>query len=496
MFQSVKVIGRYLFGDRLGDGAYGKVKEALDIITLQRYAVKIMKNRRIRKIMYGQENVRREIQILRKLNHPNVTRLHDVLYNHAKEKIYMVLEYCHSNLQDMLKAAPQERLPLWQAQHYLVQLLDATAYIHSQGVIHRDIKPSNILIKSGHRLKLSDFGVADLLDMFTDGYECTRSSGTHVFQSPELAAGATTFDGVKVDVWAIGVTLWNMVTGSYPFFDDNVIDLFTSIAKCEYTMPDHLPPSLRNFIARTLTRDPKHRATVWDLQEHPWCRCELQRDADPVELVAKASTVFPYLEAMYEDTPLSDQGDVDEAGFVSPDMIAVSRRSSFGHTSPLIRSRSRSRASNVSPPSSSPQSDRGDRASRGGQGTLRRLWNSLFGSERSTSRERSAGRGNSAGSNISSGAVSIASGGGGGNGGRWKPNSMGQLAVSAISEEQEGEDEDQHQHQHQQRQPARSASTEDLNESRRGSVRSGHDDATERGRSHSSTITRNPDAFL
>eukprot|EP00043_Microstomoeca_roanoka_P014370 m.142564 g.142564 ORF g.142564 m.142564 type:complete len:608 (-) comp15997_c0_seq4:255-2078(-) len=459
---NVKIIGRYLFGDRLGDGSYSKVKEALDVLTLQRYAVKIMKNRRIRKFMYGQENVRREIQILRRLKHKNVTRLHDVLYNHAKEKIYVVLEYCHSNLQDMLKSAPQEKFPLWQAQHYFVQLLDALAYIHSQGVIHRDIKPSNILVQSGDQIKLSDFGVADVLDRFDPSPLCTKSSGTHVFQSPELAEGATSFDGVKVDVWAAGVTLWNLVTGHYPFFDDNVVDLFTNISKCQYEVPSNLPEPLRDLLTRALTRDPTNRASVEQLQRHRWCSQSLPRDEEAVDLVYRPSTVLPYLEMMYDEALVGDAADAEgrQSGLVSPDMVVISRRSSFGPVSPPFRSRSRSRASNVSPPSS-PHSDRSERSSRASS-TLRRLWHSLFG-ERSASRERHGP-------------------------GRHQQGSTGQLAVPAIDEEDAEVEEEL---------PARSVSTENLNDPRRNSTRSNAaDEPTERGRSYSSTITRNPKPFI
>ena len=93
---------RYVMGDVLGEGSYAKVKEAIDSETLVRRAVKIMKKRKLRKIPNGEANVEREIALLQELNHKNVMKLIEVLFNEEKGKIYMVLEYCCAVLKDML----------------------------------------------------------------------------------------------------------------------------------------------------------------------------------------------------------------------------------------------------------------------------------------------------------------------------------------------------------------------------------------------------------
>ncbi|KAH7936486.1 hypothetical protein HPB49_000063 [Dermacentor silvarum] len=110
-----KMVGRYLMGDVLGEGSYGKVKEVLDSETLCRRAVKILKRRKLRKIPNGEQNVQREIQLLRQLSHRNVIRLVEVLHSEQKQKMYMVMEYCVAVLQELLDSAKEHRLPLWQA---------------------------------------------------------------------------------------------------------------------------------------------------------------------------------------------------------------------------------------------------------------------------------------------------------------------------------------------------------------------------------------------
>eukprot|EP00072_Mus_musculus_P041449 XP_006513506.1 PREDICTED: serine/threonine-protein kinase STK11 isoform X4 [Mus musculus] len=110
-----KLIGKYLMGDLLGEGSYGKVKEVLDSETLCRRAVKILKKKKLRRIPNGEANVKKEIQLLRRLRHRNVIQLVDVLYNEEKQKMYMVMEYCVCGMQEMLDSVPEKRFPVCQA---------------------------------------------------------------------------------------------------------------------------------------------------------------------------------------------------------------------------------------------------------------------------------------------------------------------------------------------------------------------------------------------
>lgn len=94
-----KMVGKYVMGDALGEGSYGKVKEMLDSESLCRRAVKILKKRKLRRIPNGEQNVQREIQLLRILRHKNVIELVDVMYNDEKQKMYLVMEFCVGVLQ-------------------------------------------------------------------------------------------------------------------------------------------------------------------------------------------------------------------------------------------------------------------------------------------------------------------------------------------------------------------------------------------------------------
>ncbi|XP_075752523.1 lkb1/serine/threonine kinase 11 isoform X3 [Rhipicephalus microplus] len=290
-----KMVGHYLMGDVLGEGSYGKVKEVLDSHTLCRRAVKILKRRKLRKIPNGEQNVHREIQLLRQLSHRNVIQLVEVLHSEQKQKMYMVMEYCVAVLQELLDSAQGHRLPLWQAHGtwlgenvtihfwssrrlqqyiyshtriYFCQLLDGLEYLHSQGIVHKDIKPGNLLLTNCETLKISDLGVAEALDRFAVDDTCHTSQGSPAFQPPEIANGHDSFSGFKVDVWSSGVTLFNITTGKYPFEGDNIYRLFECIGRGKFELPPDVEPTLGDLLCGMLHKDPQARLSLQLVRRH------------------------------------------------------------------------------------------------------------------------------------------------------------------------------------------------------------------------------------
>ncbi|KFP16993.1 Serine/threonine-protein kinase STK11, partial [Egretta garzetta] len=331
-----KLIGKYLMGDLLGEGSYGKVKEMLDSETLCRRAVKILKKKKLRRIPNGEANVKKEIQLLRRLRHKNVILLVDVLYNEEKQKIYpfftqlltsflnsaftyMVMEYCVCGMQEMLDSVPEKRFPVFQAHGYFCQLIDGLEYLHSQGIVHKDIKPGNLLLTTNGTLKISDLGVAEALHPFAEDDTCRTSQGSPAFQPPEIANGLDTFSGFKVDIWSAGVTLYNITTGLYPFEGDNIYKLFENIGKGDYTIPEDCGPPLSDLLRGMLEYDPAKRFSIQQIRQHNWFR---KKHAQAEALVPippspetkdkwRSMTAVPYLEDLHgyneeEDDDLYD----------------------------------------------------------------------------------------------------------------------------------------------------------------------------------------------
>ncbi|EGF79689.1 hypothetical protein BATDEDRAFT_35228 [Batrachochytrium dendrobatidis JAM81] len=305
----LKMVGTYLLGDKIGKGAFGKVKEGVCSETLQRVAVKIIAKKRLRKAQNGLENIIREIKMLRSLKHQNIVTLVDVfakvedkdgnigifpwfttieeepivwLYDDGREeeknvkvlKWYLVFEYCPCSLQTLLDQCEGHKLSISQAHRYFVQLMDGLSYLHSKSIIHRDIKPGNMLITSDGTLKISDFGVAEHHDIY-DGNQLRSDvfAGTHQFLAPEIAEGAEDFDSVKVDVWACGVTLYNMISGRFPFeFDEsgNLLELYEKIMAGAFEMPKEAGSNLIDLLSGMLNKDVLKRFTVAQIQSSAW----------------------------------------------------------------------------------------------------------------------------------------------------------------------------------------------------------------------------------
>ncbi|CAJ0573572.1 unnamed protein product, partial [Mesorhabditis spiculigera] len=192
----------YLFGALIGEGSYAK--EAIYKKTLQRAAVKIFKEQRLRKIPNGFEHVQTEREILSRLNHRNCIQMYQFFRIEEKEKMYMVLEYCVASLQEVVENFDNGRLPENWAQFFFRQLITGLEYLHSKG--NDDV--------------------------------CTAARGTPKFQPPEVVSGLNAvFNGYPIDIWSAGVTLYNLVTGAYPFEGELIMRLFENIAEQPYLQP-------------------------------------------------------------------------------------------------------------------------------------------------------------------------------------------------------------------------------------------------------------------
>lgn len=262
----------FILGGKLGEGAYGIVKEGIDEQSLRIVAVKVLDLRRLRKLRGGMEGVEREVAVQKRLKrHVNLIELIDVVRQPAKNKMYIVLEMANGcTAHELADAVEGKRLPESQVANFTFQTLKGLQYMHGKGVVHRDIKPSNLILNVSGDLKISDFGVAEFLNEYNVDDQVSRTSGSPAFQAPEIATGVQGYSGMKVDVWALGVSVYLLLTGKIPFESDNLVALFDLIAKGEYEEPTSLNEGCRDVLRAMLTVDWEKRSSVDDLLKHPW----------------------------------------------------------------------------------------------------------------------------------------------------------------------------------------------------------------------------------
>mmetsp|Transcript_35600 Transcript_35600/g.74767 ORF Transcript_35600/g.74767 Transcript_35600/m.74767 type:complete len:371 (-) Transcript_35600:14-1126(-) len=318
-----KMVGNYMMGEVIGEGTQGKVRQALHSETLRRVAIKIVHIRQLRKVRNAEESMRREMAIHRRLKHRNVVELIEDFRIEEKEKWYVVLELVTGgSLQDILDASPETRMSDTHIRRFILQLLEGLDYCHSKGVVHRDIKPSNLMVNTDGVLKICDFGVAEELNTFEQEDNCTKSRGSPAFQPPEVASGShERFSGFKVDVWATGISLFLLATGSVPFEGTSLINLFENIAKGEFEVPECLQakPQLLRLVRSMLAHDQTARASVKEALADAWLNEQGEdddgawTDADKalvqsISVRSRSSTVLRAIARMYgeefiEETP-------------------------------------------------------------------------------------------------------------------------------------------------------------------------------------------------
>ncbi|KAJ7282616.1 kinase-like domain-containing protein [Mycena rebaudengoi] len=255
---------------KIGQGAFASVYKGLHVATSDWVAVKVLD--RTRQGGTSIHDPAREINIMKKIRHPNVCKLRDVFWN-SDSSVDLVLELVDGG--DLLSLIlAEDGLKEWKARHITFQMCKALAYIHRQGITHRDLKPENILLTADRPpiVKIADFGLAKLVDSLT---VLRTMVGTPAYIAPEVV---TQRDGRGytnlVDSWSIGVIVFAMLTALQPFPKIETKDLKELIGQrqADLKLLDKKKASdpAKKFIRRLLEVDPTKRMSVADALSDPW----------------------------------------------------------------------------------------------------------------------------------------------------------------------------------------------------------------------------------
>jgi serine/threonine protein kinase len=209
-----------------------------------------------------QKQVGQEIDFLQHYRHPHIIRLLDL--ERTKDYIYLVLEYLESDLFTYLSRTGP--LPEDQARFIFRQIVDAIAFLHGNRWAHRDLKLENFVISTTGTVKIIDFGLSARVTPHTKlGDVC----GSMAYSPPEIVMHVP-YDGAMADMWSLGIVLYTLLLGGFPFFAQDPALMKDQITHGKLRFPKWLSSSAKELIVSMLHRHPEHRSCIYDVQEHPW----------------------------------------------------------------------------------------------------------------------------------------------------------------------------------------------------------------------------------
>jgi len=159
------------------------------------------------------------------------------------------------------------------ARMYFRQILDAVAYLHELNIVHRDLKLENVYLDEQWRnCYVGDFGLSSTIPS-SNGGRFDRGCGSPLYAPPEVVS-CMPYDGVKADIWSLGVLLYTLVTGNMPFYseDNNSAEVFQKIVRSSVFLPAHLSPACGDLLQRMLTKDPEQRISIPEIWQHAWMK--------------------------------------------------------------------------------------------------------------------------------------------------------------------------------------------------------------------------------
>eukprot|EP00803_Ostreobium_quekettii_P008330 evm.model.scf_653EXC.1 EVM.evm.TU.scf_653EXC.1 scf_653EXC:14387-17069(-) len=285
-------INQYVIVRSLGQGSHGRVRVCLNALDGNLYAVKTIHRafvpsklqqwgagRNPKKSRHESvDGILRELAVMKKLDHPNVVKLHEVIDPKGKENIVLITEFMEKGaLLKRLDGGKSgsilfQRVPEANVREVFRAVCAGLDYLHYQGIVHGDLKPDNLLVAANGDVKIADFTCSRMVapEHFTSGVY-----GTPAFHAPEVIAGDQ-YNPYAADIWALGVCIYCAVCGELPFTGPGIMSMYNKILACEVTYPEDLELSadVKDLISKIFVRDAHDRISMEDLMHHPFLAIE------------------------------------------------------------------------------------------------------------------------------------------------------------------------------------------------------------------------------
>ena len=249
----------------LGVGTFGRVLLVQHNATQAQYAIKAI-DKRQRTNIQERFYFRREIEIMYRIHHPNVVKL----FGHFEDNTYcyFIMEYIEGG--NIYSYIPKNGVPTISTQQVasiIKDVISATYFLHHMNppIIHRDIKPENVLLTSGMKAKLTDFGWSNYME---GGYKRTTVCGTPIYLAPEMINN--TGHNEKVDIWCIGVLLFELMTGVQPWPGNDIQTVKYNISRLKINWPKNMDRTAADLISKILKYNPEERISLRNMLNHPF----------------------------------------------------------------------------------------------------------------------------------------------------------------------------------------------------------------------------------
>ena len=249
----------------LGVGSFGRVLLVQHNKTQAQYAIKAIDKRNTTNIQ-EKPYFRREIEIMYRIHHPNVVKL----FGHFEDNTYcyFIMEYIQGgNIYSYVPKNGIRTISTQQVASIIKDVISATYFLHNMvpPIIHRDIKPENVLLASGMQAKLTDFGWSNYMQ---GDYKRTTVCGTPIYLAPEMINN--TGHDEKVDIWCIGVLLFELMTGVQPWRGTDVNTVKMNIVRLKINWPKNMDRKAGDLISRILRYNPEERISLESMLMHPF----------------------------------------------------------------------------------------------------------------------------------------------------------------------------------------------------------------------------------
>ena len=251
-------ISYYEIGKIIGKGAYSVVKLCKNKITQEKFAMKIYEKKNLKDHII-KKCISKEIEILKKLNHPNIVKLYDVIY--TDKNIFLIQELVDGkSLREFYNLEIRNQKNISENKFKLLtiifkQILLAFDYIHKKGIAHRDIKLENILLTKNNEIKIIDFGFGMYNPRNTfQKFFC----GTPNYMAPEIILKKE-YNGQKADIWSLGILIYKLFCADFPFKGKNQKELYNQIIKGKFKIRDYVPECVKIIIEKMIKVKPSQR---------------------------------------------------------------------------------------------------------------------------------------------------------------------------------------------------------------------------------------------